>query len=455
MHPALVRRLVLPLHERFRRRATLRRLREMERSQWLNPAALLDLQENKLRQLANHAASRIPYYSRQFELAGFRRGDIGRIGLRDLAQLPTLTKDDIRHHIVELLDPSSAGERIPYTTGGSSGHPLQFYIDRSRQAADQAARARSRRWFRIDLGERELYLWGAPVELSTQDRFKALRDRLINHRLLSAFNMTPYTMSRHLDAMHQFNPVHLFGYPSSLARLVRHARNTGRRFANPALRAVFTTGEWLNPADRATIEEAVPCPVADGYGAREAGFIAHQCPQGAYHLTMEGVIVEILDSNGRVLPPGEIGEITVTNLDAWVMPFIRYRTGDLGALCEKPCPCGRGLACLKVAAGRQTDMLRTQAGGAAHALSLLYVLRDQPGIVQYQVIQQADLSLDVQLVADSLTAQSNFRLASRLAACIGPGTAVRIHRVERIEAASSGKHRSVISLAGDAASHRP
>lgn len=456
MYPPLVRRLVLPLHERFCRRPTLRRLRELERSQWMDPQTLIELQETKLRHLVSRAAGRVPYYRRQFERSGMPACDIERFDLGDLARLPTLSKDDIRQNINALQDPAALHRRIPCTTGGSTGQPLQFYIDRARQAADQAARARTRRWFGIDLGERELYLWGAPAELSSQDRFKSVRDRLINHRLISAFNMTPQTMARHLDVIQRFNPVHLFGYPSSLARLVRYARATGRRFANPALRAVFTTGEWLNPADRAAIEEAVPCPVADGYGAREAGFIAHQCPAGSYHIAMEGVIVEVLDPRGRPLANGEIGEIAITNLDAWAMPFIRYRTGDLGALRAAPCSCGRGLTCLDVVAGRRTDMLRTTEGGAAHALSVLYVLREQPGIVQYQVIQQEDLSLDVRVVADAaLSAQSHAMLASKLASCIGAGTPVRIHRVDRIDAATSGKHRSVISLANETPPHRP
>ncbi len=448
MNAALVRRWVLPLHERLCRRPTLRRLQELERSQWFSLDVLHELQQAKLRRLVERAACCVPYYQRRFDACGLSERDAEQITLLDLPRLPTLTKDDIHQNLDTLLDRSGRGAAIPCTTGGSTGAPLRFYIDRARQAADQAARARSRRWFGIEPGERELYLWGAPAELSTQDRLKSLRDRLMNHRLLSAFDMSPCTMSRHLDALHRFNPVHLFGYPSSLARLARHARDTGRRFANPALRAVFTTGEWLNPSDRATLEECVPCPVADGYGAREAGFIVHQCPEGAYHIAMEGVVVEVLDANGRPVAPGEIGEITITNLDAWVMPFIRYRTGDLGALRATPCPCGRNLTCLDVVAGRRTDMLRTVSGGAAHALSVIYVLREEPGIREYQVIQQPDLSLDVNIVAGtSFRGEAQPALASKLETCIGPGTPVRIHRVNRIEPAPSGKHRSVMSLA--------
>jgi phenylacetate-CoA ligase len=52
-----------------------------------------------------------------------------------------------------------AGGLFESTTGGSTGQPLRFYMCRGRQAADQAARARTRRWFGIEPGARELYLW--------------------------------------------------------------------------------------------------------------------------------------------------------------------------------------------------------------------------------------------------------------------------------------------------------
>ncbi len=446
MNPTLVRKFLLPAHERLLRRGTLDVLRDLERTQWLSTDDLLSLQRTKLRELLLHANQNCPFYSDRISAAAI---DPATAELTDLERLPTLTKSEIRRHLPAMLESPRRRKLYPYTTGGSTGEPLQFFIDRERQAADQAARARTRRWFGIDLGERELYLWGAAVEFAAQDRFKQLRDRLTNHLLLSAFEMTPARMTGYLDRLDRFDPVHLFGYPSSVALLARHARDLGRSLKTNSLRAVFVTGELMQPQDRDLIAESVGVPVADGYGSREAGFIAHQCPSGRYHITMESLIVELLDESGRPVGGGHAGEVTITHLDARAMPLIRYRTGDIASRSDDPCPCGRGLTTLNMVEGRRTDMLHTTAGGAAHALAVIYPLRERPEISQFKVVQQADLSLDVfTVLRGKLSGGEESELVSSLQRRIGD-VAVRIHEVESIPTDASGKHRCVVSHASD------
>ena len=456
MHPSLVKHLILPAHERLLGRGTIRYLRQLEQSQWWSHRHLLGLQEAKLCRLLIHAHSRSAFYRRSLDEAGI---DPARARLDDLARLPPLTKSQITEHAHEMADPTVPGGLFPYSTGGSTGSPLSFMIDRPRQASDQAARARTRRWFGVDLGQRELYLWGSPVELTSQDRLRALRDRLANHRLLDAFNMTPRSMSRYLGELESFDPVHLFGYPSSLARLIRFARETGRLIRAPSLRAVFVTGEVFDRADRAVIEEAVSVPVADGYGSREGGFIAHQCPLGAYHVTMESHIVELLDAAGRPSNTGDCGEITITHLDALGMPFIRYRTGDMARRTGEPCPCGRGLETLTAIEGRKTDMLRTTDGGDAHGLSVIYVLREVPAIREFRIAQRPNLDLDVMVVLRrELTEAERGSIVKQLKKRIGGDISVRINVVDWMEPDPSGKYRHVIGLptpAGAGRSHPP
>ena len=297
MHPLIVKHLLLPVHERFLRRPMPAYLRALEESQWWPPERLRELQQKKLRFLLRHAWDKCSFYRARIEQAGVQPDDVA---LEELSKLPTTTKADIRANAAAMIDPTVKGGLHSYSTGGSSGDPLVFKIDRTRQAADQAARARTRRWFGIDLGQRELYLWGAPVELAAQDRLKRFRDRITNHKLLNAFRMTPRRMSDYVDRIQAFDPVHIFGYPSSLARLVRHARQHGQTLRTPSLKAVFTTGELFLDDDRELVEQGIGVPVADGYGSREAGFIAQQCPHGTYHLTMESVITELLDGYGRL-----------------------------------------------------------------------------------------------------------------------------------------------------------
>lgn len=109
------------------------------------------------------------------------------------------------------------------------------------------------------------------------------------------------------------------------------------------IKVAFVTSERLYDYQRDDISRVFACPVANGYGGRDAGFIAHQCPHGGMHITAEDIIVEIVDKNGFPLPCGEAGEVVVTHLATGDFPFIRYRTGDVAVMSEKLCSCGRGL----------------------------------------------------------------------------------------------------------------
>ncbi len=109
------------------------------------------------------------------------------------------------------------------------------------------------------------------------------------------------------------------------------------------MNVAFVTAEQLFPHQKRAIAEAFGCAVANGYGGRDLGFVAHECPDGGLHVTAEDILVEIVDEDGRVLPKGEKGEIVVTHFASGDFPFVRYRTGDMGTLSEWLCPCGRGL----------------------------------------------------------------------------------------------------------------
>ena len=319
MLPLIARHLICPVHEWLLGRRTFRNLRELERSQWLAPDDIRALQRTKLQALLSHAQSNTPFYRRRFAEAGVDIRDPDPIGV--LGRLPPLQKREIRASLDDMLWHDAPGGVFEHNTGGSTGEPLIFYFDRRRQGYDQAARIRSHRWFGVDIGHRELYIWGSPIESNRTDRVKHLRDVLFNHRLLTAFDMSPQRMDQYLDEFDRYGPVCVFGYPSSIALLARHARSSGRQLDTHHLRAVFVTGEVCYPHDREAITSYFGVPVADGYGSREAGFIAHECPLGSMHITAENVIVEIIDNTGEPVPVGETGEIVVTHLDTYAMPL--------------------------------------------------------------------------------------------------------------------------------------
>jgi phenylacetate-CoA ligase len=437
--------VLFPVHEWLKGHHSAALRRELERTQWLGPGEIERLQLARLKQFLVEAGASVPYYRRLFERSGF--DPRGLSSVEDLGRIPFLTKRLIRENTQELRS-ERARRLVRSSTGGSTGEPLVFYLGRDRVSHDVAAKWRATRWWGVDIGDREIVLWGSPIELGAQDRVRALRDRMLRSRLLPAFEMSPGQMSVYLQVIRSFKPRMLFGYASALARLARHARSAEVSLGDVGVRAVFTTGETLYPDQRRIIEEVFGAPVANGYGSRDAGFIAHECPSHALHLSAEHLIVELVNEEGARVAPGVTGEVVVTHFGTSEFPFIRYRTGDMAVLDPRTCACGRGLPVLQTVHGRSTDFIRTAAGGAMHALALIYEVRDRADVQAFKFVQGEDFSLELQLVAGpELTPQAEQEILDRLRRRLGEETRVRITRVEEIRPERSGKHRYVVSHA--------
>lgn len=443
MYTRLVSGLVFPLHERLKGHSTVAVRRGLEETQWWAPERLCQLQLARLRDLVGSCWDQVPYYRRTMEERGFGPEDVRT--MEDLCRFPFLTKAQIRAH-TEDLKARDAHALARFNTGGSSGEPLVFYIGKERVSHDVAAKWRATRWWGVDIGDREIVVWGSPIELSAQDRVRAARDRLLRTRLIPAFEMSEANLDRFVAEIRAFRPRMLFGYPSALSLIARHARKRGLAMDALGVKVAFVTSERLYDEQRAAIEEVFACAVANGYGGRDAGFIAHACPQGRLHITAEDIIVEVVDRQGRPLPAGEAGEIVVTHLATRDFPFIRYRTGDVGVLGGEPCPCGRGLPVLAEIQGRATDFVVARDGTIMHGLALIYVVRDVPGIERFKILQEGLEHTRVLLVPGPDFDEGCLEgIRSGIAARLGEGVRVDLERVAEIPAEASGKFRYVVS----------
>ena len=442
--PAWLARNVFRAQEAAMRRPTFSMLAELECSQWLSREAMQSLQTERLNVLLQGALAHSPWHAARLHEAGLAEATaVGAVSLSDLSRLPTMNKRDARDNVEQLVWREAAGGVFKYTTGGSSGEPLIFYFGRARQAADAAGRLRARRWWGLEPGEREVYLWGAPVELSKTDRIKTLRDRLVNQLLLNAFEMSPERMDDYLVAIGAWNPKAIYGYASSLALLAAHAESRGVRLKWPALRVVCATGEPLFPHQRELIERVFGVPVSVEYGARDAGLMALQSPDGSLLQMSETHLIEVLDDAGN---PVEEGEAVITSLVSGAQPFIRYRTGDVVRRSGRSDPGGRSLDVLDSVVGRQTDFIVAADGRIMHALAVIYVLRAIPGVGQFKLIQHAVDRLEVLVVPDQRwDNEAHLAVFSGLRARLGEALEIDLKLQASIAPEASGKHRYVVS----------
>ncbi|MBK8750317.1 MAG: phenylacetate--CoA ligase family protein [Candidatus Competibacteraceae bacterium] len=435
--------VLFPFHEYLKGHDTVRVHRLLEASQWWDVERLRDGQLQSLRKLLIRAGTKVPYYRRLFTEMGFDPTAV--TDLSALQKLPFLTKELIRVQLDEFKAEDAQG-LARFNTGGSSGQPLIFFIGKERVSHDVAAKWRATRWWGVDIGDPEIVVWGSPIELTRQDRVKALRDQLLRTELLPAFEMSEAKLDYFIARIRARRPSMLFGYPSALSFIAKHARKRGQRMDDLGIRVAFVTSERLYDDQKAVIAEIFGCRVANGYGGRDAGFIAHECPAGGMHITAEDMIVEIVGADGKVLPAGEAGEIVVTHLATGDFPFIRYRTGDIAVLDDQPCSCGRGLPLLREIQGRATDFVVAADGTVMHGLALVYILRDLPGVDAFKIVQESLTKTLVQLVPNAQFLESSVdTIRKGFQSRLGAGVEVVVEKVAEIASEQSGKYRYVVS----------
>ncbi len=125
-----------------------------------------------------------------------------------------------------------------------------------------------------------------------------------------------------------FRPQTMIAYTNPIYEFARFIEAEG--LPVPSLHSIVVGAEKLHAFQRQKIEEVFGVRVFETYGSREFMLIGAECEEHAgLHLSMDNLLVEVVDDEGSPTPTGEIGNVVVTDLFNYAMPFIRYVTGDL------------------------------------------------------------------------------------------------------------------------------
>ena len=172
--------------------------------------------------------------------------------------------------------------------------------------------------------------------------------------------------------------------------------------------------------------------------------MGYQCPQGGLHVSEERYLE--LVANGRVVNPGQMGEVVITSLNQYAMPFIRYKNEDVGIYESEDCSCGRGMPVLREIVGRNSDLLVKPDGQIVHWSSIFTIMRHKPEVYQYQMYQSDREHLEVRLVCKQRVDSTLLEdIRNELRPCFGESMQISVKLVDRIELTSSGKRRFIIS----------
>ncbi len=439
-YTTVFQKTIFPIYEKLFGRNTIKKLKEFEKTQYYDEKRFQNYFKDRLLQFITMAARNVPYYKNLLK-------DFSDLYSLDFfEEIPFLTREILKENFHKLQNLNYNGKTHVQFTGGSTGHPVQFLSDRCRESSTIAFRLRAHRWFDINIGDKEIVIWGAPIELGRQDYIRTFRDYIFRSRLISAFNFTEHNMEEALKIIKNYKPKSIFGYAQSIYLLANYAKLNMENSKNLWCEVIFSTAEPLYDFQRKEIEKTFQANVAVEYGARDAGLIAHECPKGNLHINAERILVEIVDNHGRILPKGQIGEIVITNLDTPSMPIIRYRTGDMGMLLDKKCPCGRVLPLMEVVGGRISDFLTGKDGKKIHPLGGIYILREIDKIEQFRIIQN-DINyiiIELKLKSPLLKKEYN-KIKKQFNKLLGLPVNIIFDEKNHIPTSKSGKYRHVIS----------
>ena len=443
IYEKLFRHVLFPLYESgLRGRKTLRYLAEYERDQWLAPEQIAELQWRKLKALLEHCHREVPYYRRRFKEIGATPDDIQT--LADYARLPVLTKADIRANFDDIAAESWRGRILYKATGGSTGEPLRFGYTRESNDRRAAVMWRGYGWAGARMGRPTFYLWGGAV--GNPSRKQVLKDRiyhaLFGRRMVDSFPMSESNIAGYADAIDAYRPEVIVAYVGPLVRLAEWMLATGRKVHRP--QAILGGAEALLGYQREIIERAFGAPAFNTYGCREFMLIASECEhRDGLHVNADHLVVETGGSDAA-------GDVVITDLHNYGMPFIRYQNGDLATSAAGPCACGRGLPRLARVDGRKLDAIRTRAGHILPGEFFPHMLKDVRGIRRFQVVQRTLDALDISIVRGAEFDESGLDYARREIAKVIGGDAVeiRFHFVDDIATGANGKFRVTMSELG-------
>ncbi len=434
-----------PGYESLKTQEARRIKRQLERSQYLPRQALLDWQWGELAALLEHAQARVPFYRRFFNQSGLSPQQV--VGDRDLSLLPVVTRDMLMSDPADFASDPLPPKSFKKATGGSTGEPLRFWVCPRSNQWRMAMTRRGYGWAGAINGKRAVFVWSRDIYAKTplHQAKEKLHRRLLRARYFSNFELSQDRLAELTQLIDEFRPRYLVCYTTSADTLARYAQKTGWRPRSP-LEAVVVGAEKLFEPQRELIEKALGCPVHESYGSREFMLIAMECERHqGLHVSAENLMLEITGPDGPC-PPGQSGELLITDLHNYAQPFIRYRNGDLATWLEGDCPCGRQLPRLASIDGRALDLIRGLDGRPLTGVFFPHMLKEFPVVKHFQVVQTAPDSLTIRVVPDG-----DFPPATEAAIVdqvlkVLPGLQVRIVLVEELEKTATGKIRVTIGL---------
>ncbi|MBW1743380.1 MAG: phenylacetate--CoA ligase family protein [Deltaproteobacteria bacterium] len=400
----------------------------------------MSFQNRKLRHLIRHAYNNVKYYRGLFDRAGIKPADIRTVN--DLHMIPITEKNELRACAAEdILARGSDPKRLAaLVTSGASGRPFIVRRGRFEDHVINMFRIRTGRQYGLRTRDRRTRVILGDVEGEKRATFLThVRQALRVYRSYPVKCLQPASII--CDSLMGMDPDVIEGYPSVLAHVAPLVQG---RFSGKKLRWVVCGGESLGEVKRRAIEQGFGVRVFDTFGAHECNLVAWECEDtGLYHVCDDNVVVEVL-RDGKRVAQGESGEVVITALHSYAMPFIRYCLGDMVVQGSEKCPCGQPFSTFESIKGRVRDYFYLPDGRHVHPLEIILPVFSEAAswLDQFQMTQETESRFVLRISSlRTPTSEGLEHMQKAISGRLGKGAEFRMELVDHIAFEPSGKFR--------------
>lgn len=427
--------------ERFRRGKNYREFKNLaEEGESWSREEIEAYQLKELRKTLHQANAYCPYYQERFAQVKFRPENFR--SLEDLKCAPLLEKRDLLEQRDRLASTQvPAKSRLYITTGGSTGVPVGFYLQKGISRAKEHA-------FLETMWKRGGYFDGARLALLrgyvTSDRaagkistYDATRDWLV----LSSYHLTPERLPLYLAELRRFKPDLLYVYPSAILQLAEYLQQSGTEWDLP-LRGILCGSERITTPQKELIREVFHCRAYSWYGHSERVVLAAEGRNTdlLYFVPQYGYV--------EFGPPNEDGlqEVIGTSFHNMAMPLIRYRTGDYVRVVKDDSNLEYPWPAVSEVAGREQEFL---VSGTGRKISLTaFNMHDRifDGLYAVQFYQERPGEAEFRYIAGPGFAESRLSsITTGIQRKLGDDFRVVLKPVQSVEKTAAGKHKWLVS----------
>lgn len=453
------KKILFPAGELINGSSILHEFDKLKKSDWMSLEKINSIQNKYLVALINHCYTNVPYYRDLLISLKLKPEDFN--SRHDLIKLPVLTKSIIRDNYDKLTSTDFAARKYKkYSTGGSTGMPLQFLSDDSSWSYSWACTLRAWDWYGFSLGEK-IFTIGGHSLVSDKKNFskKELFEKfLMRNYKFSSSEMKPDDMQKHYAAFLYLKPKAIRGYASTLYVFAKYIEDNSLPIHH--VNVIFTTGEVLLPHYRSKVQEIFKAQIFDNYGAGDGGIASHECyMHEGLHISEERCIIEIVDENDTIVENGVMGHVLSTDLHNYVFPFIRYKVGDMSYIKNGSCSCGRKSRLFGEVLGRNGKLLYSKSGAPISPTMLPVMLYPELDynkvenqilynkIDRFQIHQDTsgDIKVLLRMKNESDKQYDQFSYIIENYKKAFPGSIIELKFVDSIQLMPSGKEDYVVS----------